>query len=308
MLQILIRSLLLIELLFYVWFGGHLLDLGFNTGAIAASIVLIAVLWRISHALTTYCVAMFLRWRDKRLLPFGNSLAAFASELHARVISYNWSQAFPGLSLGPDPIGSGGGMPILLVHGFFSNRGMWLSFRNRLAAAKVGPVYTVTLEPLNGSIEAMMPTFESRIDAIIRETGQQEIIVIAHSMGGLLARAYLAQVGATRIAKLITLGTPHHGSRIAALGVFECAKQMRYRSPWIEMLEVMEAANPPAIPALSIYTLNDDLVYPPESSVLEWEGAENVPVSAVGHVALLYSESIAKRVIAAIRKSGPPPE
>ena len=302
MLQILIRSLLLIEVLFYIWFGGHLSSLGLSAGAIAASIVLIAVLWRVSHALTTYCFAMALRWRDNRTLPFGNSLAALASELRARIISYNWSQAFPGLSLGTDPIGSGGGPPILLVHGFFSNRGMWLSFRSRLAGANVGRVYTVTLEPLNGSIEAMMPTLESRIDAIIHETGQEKIIVVAHSMGGLLARAYMAQVGAARIAKLITLGTPHHGSQIAALGLFECAKQMRYRSPWIEMLEDLEAANPPAIPALSIYTLNDDLVYPPESSVLEWEGAENVPVSAVGHVALLYSEPIAKRVIAAIRK------
>ncbi len=302
MLQILIRSLLLIEVLFYIWFGGHLSSLGLSAGAIAASIVLIAVLWRVSHALTTYCFAMALRWRDNRTLPFGNSLAALASELRARIISYNWSQAFPGLSLGTDPIGSGGGPPILLVHGFFSNRGMWLSFRSRLAGANVGRVYTVTLEPLNGSIEAMMPTLESRIDAIIHETGQEKIIVVAHSMGGLLARAYMAQVGAARLAKLITLGTPHHGSQIAALGLFECAKQMRYRSPWIEMLEDLEAANPPAIPALSIYTLNDDLVYPPESSVLEWEGAENVPVSAVGHVALLYSEPIAKRVIAAIRK------
>ena len=302
MLQILIRSLLLIEVLFYIWFGGHLSSLGLSAGAIAASIVLIAVLWRVSHALTTYCFAMALRWRDNRTLPFGNSLAALASELRARIISYNWSQAFPGLSLGTDPIGSGGGPPILLVHGFFSNRGMWLSFRSRLAGANVGRVYTVTLEPLNGSIEAMMPTLESRIDAIIHETGQEKIIVVAHSMGGLLARAYMAQVGAARIAKLITLGTPHHGSQIAALGLFECAKQMRYRSPWIEMLEDLEAANPPAIPALSIYTLNDDLVYPPESSVLEWEGAENVPVSAVGHVALLYSEPIANRVIAAIRK------
>ena len=302
MLQILIRSLLLIEVLFYVWFGGHLSSLGLSVGAIAASIALIAVLWRVSHALTTYCFAIVLRWRDKRTLPFGNSLAALASELHARVISYNWSQAFPGLSLGTDPVGSGRGAPILLVHGFFSNRGMWVSFRNRLAAAKVGPVYAVTLEPLNGSIEAMMPALESGIDAIIRETGQEKIIVVAHSMGGLLARAYIAQVGATRVAKLITLGTPHHGSRIAALGGFECTRQMRYSSPWIEMLEDMESANPPGIPALSIYTLNDDLVYPPESGVLEWEGAENVPVSAVGHVALLYSEPIANRVIAAIRK------
>ena len=300
MLQTLIRTLLVMEILFYVWLGGHLAHLGFGVGAIVATILLAALLWRISHALTSYLVAVFLRARDRRSLPLGNSLAALASELRARVISYNWSQAFVHWALGNDPLGAGNGAPILLVHGFFSNRGMWVSFRKRLAAANLGPVYTVTLEPLNGSIDEMATSLEKRIEEIVGATGNEKIIVVAHSMGGLVARAYMAQVAENRIARFITLGAPHHGSRIAALGLFECAQQMRYQSPWIEMLEDMEAASPPEVPTLSIYTLNDDLVYPPESSVLEW--AENVPVSAVGHVGLMFSEAVANRVIAAIRK------
>ena len=300
MLQTLIRTLLVMEILFYVWVGGHLAHLGFGVGAIVATILLAALLWRISHALTSYLVAVFLRARDRRSLPLGNSLAALASELRARVISYNWSQAFVHWALGNDPLGAGNGAPILLVHGFFSNRGMWVSFRKRLAAANLGPVYTVTLEPLNGSIDEMATSLEKRIEEIVGATGNEKIIVVAHSMGGLVARAYMAQVAENRIARFITLGAPHHGSRIAALGLFECAQQMRYQSPWIEMLEDMEAASPPEVPTLSIYTLNDDLVYPPESSVLEW--AENVPVSAVGHVGLMFSEAVANRVIAAIRK------
>ena len=300
MLQTLIRTLLVMEILFYVWVGGHLAHLGFGVGAIVATILLAALLWRISHALTSYLVAVFLRARDRRSLPLGNSLAALASELRARVISYNWSQAFVHWALGNDPLGAGNGAPILLVHGFFSNRGMWVSFRKRLAAANLGPVYTVTLEPLNGSIDEMATSLEKRIEEIVGATGNEKIIVVAHSMGGLVARAYMAQVAENRIARFITLGAPHHGSRIAALGLFECAQQMRYQSPWIEMLEDMEAASPPEVPTLSIYTLNDDLVYPPESSVLEW--AENVPVSAVGHVGLMFSEAVANRVIEAIRK------
>ena len=299
MLQTLIRTLLLMEILFYVWLGGHLAQLGFGVGAIVATILLAAMLWRISHALTSYLVAVFLRARDRRSLPLGNSLAALASELRARVISFNWSQAFVHWAMGNDPVGADNGVPILLVHGFFSNRGMWVSFRKRLAAANLGPVYTVTLEPLNGSIDAMAFALEKRIEEIARETGREKIVVVAHSMGGLVARAYMAQAAANRIARFITLGAPHHGSRIASLGLFECAQQMRYQSPWIEMLEDMEAASLPDVPTLSIYTLNDDLAYPPESSVLEW--AENVPVSAVGHVGLMFSEPVAKRVIAAIR-------
>jgi hypothetical protein len=86
--------------------------------------VLIFLSWRLSHAQGSYLIAATLRWHDGRLLPLGNSLAALASELKARVISYNWSLAFPGWAPGSDPVGSNGGAPILLVHGFLSNRGM----------------------------------------------------------------------------------------------------------------------------------------------------------------------------------------
>jgi triacylglycerol esterase/lipase EstA (alpha/beta hydrolase family) len=300
MLKSLLRTLLTIELLLYVWAGGHLLQVGVDGLTTVAVMVLMAMLWRLSHALGSYLVAAAMRWRDGRVLPLGNSLAALASELKARVISYNWSQAFDGLALGGDPAGPATGMPVLLVHGYFSNRGMWWRFRQQLVAADVGPVYTITLEPLMGSIDTMAERLATRITDICRETGRDQLVLVAHSMGGLVTRAYMAREGDLRIARFITLGSPHHGTQIASLGLGECARQMRYESEWLSMLEDMEAASPPQMPALSIYTLSDDLVYPPESSVLAW--AESVPVSAIGHVALLYSPSVAARVINAIRQ------
>jgi triacylglycerol esterase/lipase EstA (alpha/beta hydrolase family) len=300
MLQSLIRMLLLVEVLLYVWLAAYLAKRGVGPGQIGALILLFALLWRLSHALASYLVAAALRARDGRPMQWEESLAALTSELKARAMSYNWSQAFPRQVMGQDPVGGGGGMPILLVHGFFSNRGMWVRFRQRLAAAKIGPVYTVTLEPMTGSIDAMAKALDERIEEILRAAGQEKIIVVAHSMGALVTRAYMAQSGAKRVSRFITLGAPHHGTRLAGMGIFECARQMKYRGPWLEMLADMEAADPSGVPTLSIYTLNEDLVYPPESSVLEW--AECVPVSAVGHVGLLFSEPVANRVIAAIRK------
>jgi pimeloyl-ACP methyl ester carboxylesterase len=45
-------------------------------------------------------------------------------------------------------------------------------------------------------------------------------ILVAHSMGGLVARAYVAKGG--EIAKLVTLGTPHLGSPLAKLADIIC--------------------------------------------------------------------------------------
>lgn len=299
MLRLLILTMLLVEIALYALLGRHWHQLGAGALQIIAGILLIGFLWRLSHALVSYLIAAGHRFVDRRPLPLGNSLAALASELSARVISFNWSQAFVGWSMGAEPTGKRDGTPILLVHGYFSNRGMWVKFRQRLVAAGLGPVYAITLEPPMASIDLLAEQLSRRIDEVCRATGADKIVVVAHSMGGLVARAYMARRGSANILSFITLGSPHHGTKMAKWGIGTCTRQMRYQSAWLKALEDMESATPPTVPTLSIYTVNDDIVYPPETSVLDW--AENVPVSAVGHVGLLFSEPVAQRVVAAIK-------
>ena len=299
MLATLLRAALLIETLFYIWVGGHMLQAGVTEARVAAIVFGVAFASRISLGLATFMLATVMRFKHGHLLPLGNNLAALAGEIRSRVISYSWSQPFDALAMPGEPVGPSTGLPVLLVHGYVSNRGMWVRFRQRLCTAGIGPIYSITLEPLFGSIDDMAAQLATRIEAICRETGRQQIAVVAHSMGGLVTRGYMCHESNKRIAKFITLGSPHHGSHIVAIAMGECAKQMRTGSAWLAELEKLENVRPPAVPTLSIYTLNDDLVTPPESAVLSW--AENVPVAAIGHVGLLFSESVANRVIAALR-------
>lgn len=299
MLQAILLGALFIEAMLYVWLVGVLAARGVSGIVIFGTILLIAILWRLSHALASYVVTTALRWRDKRTLPWSNSLAALANEFAARAVCFNWSQPFPQWALGPDPAGAKVGVPILLVHGYVCNRGLWATFRKRLAVADLGPIYTVTLAPLFGGIDVLVGKLDARIEAICAETGSEKIMIVAHSMGGLVARAYLARTRTTRITKLVTLGSPHQGSELARLGAGLTARQMRDQSEWLGELQRMETANGAHPATLSIYTLNDDLVYPPESSVLEW--ATNVPVSSVGHMGLVFSLPVATRVIEYLR-------
>lgn len=304
MVQTFLIGLLLSELAFYIWLGNLLLMRGASVAAIVGVLLLLALLWRLNYALGSFLVTSFLRLRDRRSLPLGNSLAALANEFAARVNSTNWSQAFPQLALGPDPLGPTRGTPILLVHGYVCNRGLWATFAPALANTGLGPIYTITLEPLFAGVDVLVPQLEKRIEAICAATGTSQVMLVAHSMGGLVARAYMAQSKTSRVNRLVTLGSPHHGTQLAQFGLGINAQQMRDHSPWLMALADMEAANAasskkPHPLALSIYTLNDDLVYPPESSVLAW--AENVPVSAVGHMGLVFSGPIVRRVIAFLR-------
>jgi pimeloyl-ACP methyl ester carboxylesterase len=54
---------------------------------------------------------------------------------------------------------------------------------------------------------------DQKIATIKQQTGTQKVDILAHSMGGLVARNYISDpTKATNIRKLITLGTPHLGS------------------------------------------------------------------------------------------------
>jgi triacylglycerol lipase len=301
MLQLILIIALIVEICVYVAFGMYWRNRGYEWLVILPALGVVAVGLRLLMALPSFMLSGAFRIRDNQQQPWGNALYALAKEIDARAVSLNFSEIFHQLLMPQEPAGSAKGMPILLVHGYFSNRGMWWRFRQRLANADVGPIYTITLSPLWGSIDEMVPQLVAKIETICTQTGHEKLIVVAHSMGGLVTRAYMTSNvnGSSRIAKLITLATPHHGTQMANFGIGQCVGEMQMKSGWLAALERGEE-NIPHPNAVSIYTLNDDLVYPPENCRLAW--AENIPVAAVGHVGLLFSKAIAERVISEIKK------
>lgn len=75
--------------------------------------------------------------------------------------------------------------------------------------------YTTTSDPSKGTprIQQNAKCLSNQINYVSEITGNQEIIVIAHSMGGLVSRACLKEDSTceANVSKLITLGSPHRG-------------------------------------------------------------------------------------------------
>jgi hypothetical protein len=88
------------------------------------------------------------------------------------------------------------------------------------------------------------------------------------------------------VAKLITLGTPHHGAVTARLGAGENARQMVPGNAWLQRLNE-EAL---ALPVVSVFSYQDNVVSPQESSILA--GAKIVPLSGMGHVSMPFSRRV----------------
>ena len=100
-----------------------------------------------------------------------------------------------------------------------------------------------------------------------------------------------ARTGAARVARIITLGTPHHGTCLASLGPGanarpDAAHGRRATRPETPGCARWRQAKTPHARALvtSIYTHHDNIVAPQTSSILP--GARNIAFGGVGHVAL----------------------
>ena len=179
--------------------------------------------------------------------------------------------------------------PVLLLHGYGCNSGYWAHLMARLGSAHVSHA-ALDLEPVMGDIDAYVPMVAQACEALCAKTNADQVIIVAHSMGGLVARAYLREHGADRIAHVFTLGTPHHGTSLANFGIGANAAQMRRagagdapESAWLRALAASENADRRAL-FTSIYTHHDNIVAPQTSSHLP--GARHIEFGGIGHVAL----------------------
>jgi pimeloyl-ACP methyl ester carboxylesterase len=210
---------------------------------------------------------------------YARELAAIAGSV-PRMILYRW--------LMPDPAPAPAAAPVLLLHGVVCNAGVWHAMKKFLAARGIGPIYALSYGPPLASIEHFAEQAAKRIDAILEATGARQVTIVAHSMGGLVARAYLRRYGRAKVRRLITIGTPHHGSALARMFPGAALAQMRPGSAWLEELNAADASGPP--PVVSIWSWHDSMVAPQTSSVLA--GKKNVALSGIAHNALLHDSRV----------------
>ena len=193
------------------------------------------------------------------------------------------------------------GPPVLLIHGFLCNGGFWLPLQRYLQKRGLTQLYTINLEPLYGDIDGFAEQVKARVEAICNATGAERVVLVGHSMGGLVARAYLQCSSArARVAKIITLGSPHHGTEHARLTWGANVRQMRPGNPWLAELN---QAPPTPVPFTSIYSCHDNIIAPQDSSILPH--AKTIPLSGIGHVAMAFSKPIQTLVYDEISSLGP---
>ncbi|MCG3172151.1 MAG: hypothetical protein GMKNLPBB_00296 [Myxococcota bacterium] len=194
----------------------------------------------------------------------------------------------------------GSGPPILFVHGYLQNRSNWYVMMSRLRRLGVGPLYSMNLNPPFSHIETYGGQIRDRVEQIRRETGAQKVILVAHSMGGLASRHYIARLGGDgHVERLITLGSPHQGTRFAMLALGPNALQMVPSSRFLLELAESEKGRP-LPPVTVIYSNHDSIVFPPENCELA-HASEVLRVNHTGHMSLFFHDGVFSHLAARLR-------
>jgi hypothetical protein len=192
------------------------------------------------------------------------------------------------------PRSSRGLRGVIFVHGFLCNRAVWNPWLRRLTRLDRAFI-AVDLEPVRAGIDDYAEILERAVRRMEAVTGLAPVIV-AHSMGGLAVRAWLrtragraASDGHEHAARVITIGSPHHGSWVARFSRAANAVQMRVGSDWLAALARPERTDHGAL-FTCWWSDCDQLVYPPSTAVLA--DSESRQLRGVGHLAMCEREEI----------------
>lgn len=203
--------------------------------------------------------------------------------------------------------------PVLLVPGYGGSVTGLDALATRLRAA--GKTVDVVHLPdnaqgdLGGQARALAAAARSAV------SGASSVDVVGYSAGGVVARLWVRDYGGAALARrVITLGSPQHGTQLAALGALVpslCPTACRELTPDSALLAALNAGDetPDGPTFVSIWSTDDEVVTPPDSARLA--GALNITIQGVcagarvGH-GDLPTNGIVDKMLALELSAGPP--
>ncbi len=179
-------------------------------------------------------------------------------------------------------------VPVVLVHGYLCNHRIWDTTAAQLRA-QGHAVFAVDLEPVFTSIDDYAPILESAVTSALLNSGQTQVALVGHSMGGLAIRAWMRKHGTDRVARVLTLGTPHQGTKLAKGSGTPNGLQMLWSSPWLATLAQGEDDAVRSLLRIAI-TPQDNIVYPQWPQTLP--GITPTVFPGIGHLQMCLDPDV----------------
>lgn len=192
-------------------------------------------------------------------------------------------------------------VPTLLVHGFGHNRSGWYLLEQRLRRAGFTSVHAWNYDPWRHGVAELAERLRDRVDMIRGVTGAERVNVVGHSLGGVLLRWYVQELGGDAVvATAITVASPHRGTRLAGRvpgRPGHIATDLAPDSWLVRRLE--RGARPSPVRWVAFYSNLDFFVQPASSAMITEPAlaATNVFIKDVGHLSIMLSSRVARGII-----------
>lgn len=189
------------------------------------------------------------------------------------------------------------GTPILLLHGMADNHSIFALLRRGLQRRGFTQVFSMNYSVRTSDVRTAAAQLAEEVEAIVAETHYERIHIVAHSLGGLVARYYTTRLGGDeRVHTVVTLGSPHHGTLMAHLLPTRIARQLRPGSPLLKELE--QPAPHCRTRFIAMWSDTDEAVLPSEGAQLRHPDLDvvDVPLQAVGHLSLPILPSVVHQI------------
>ncbi len=192
--------------------------------------------------------------------------------------------------------------PVILVHGIYSTAADMVRLAKALQADG-REVFTPTLDPANGKTQ--IENLAGQLaDFAEQKVPGRKFDLVGFSMGGLISRYYVQRLGGVnRVAHLVTIAAPHHGTLMAHFTSGAGCEQMRPGSSFLLDLE-RDADTLRAIPFTSYRTPFDLVVFPARNSIMAQ--AKNVRMWASLHPSFILEKRCIQAVTRALRPNRSP--
>jgi triacylglycerol esterase/lipase EstA (alpha/beta hydrolase family) len=172
-----------------------------------------------------------------------------------------------------------------LVPGYGGSDSMLETLANRLHSAGRTTILLALPDDATGDLNVQAGILAARVTQALN-AGAPSVDLVGYSAGGIVIGLFVA-AHPKEVRQIVTIGSPLHGTAIAALAVSlnlsstVCPVACREMAPGSSVLASLDAAEPAhtGVPWTSMWTTDDQVVLPPDSA--RFTGATNIVLQQV---------------------------
>jgi len=175
-------------------------------------------------------------------------------------------------------------VPIILLPGYGLNKLSFWPLQQYLKTCGFNNIWAINYPILKDNSEAFLQHIHYCVDEMLWRSGNQEVILIGHSMGGLLARQYLIRFDSSKVKAIITIGTPWKGTLLHRIGLGKISELLNINSQMCLSDDIPDCSH------LCLWSKRDWIVLPTSNS--HQPNYNSKIISDSGHMSMLFSVNV----------------